>query len=104
MLIIRGVNVFPSQIESVLLEIRGIGPHYEIEVTRVNYLDRLKVKVELIDANLVDRWSELEALEKSIHDQLRAALNLDVDVALVSPNTLKRFEGKAKRVTDMRDK
>lgn len=102
MLIIRGVNVFPSQIESVLLEMRGIGPHYEIEVTRQNYLDRLVVKVELIDANLLDRWSELEALERTIYEALRGTLNLDVKVQLVSPNTLKRFEGKAKRVTDLR--
>ncbi len=103
MLIIRGVNVFPSQIESVLLEVSGIGPHYEIEVTRQNYLDRLTVKVELTDGNLLERWRELEALEHTVHDQLRSALNLDVHVKLVSPNTLKRFEGKAKRVTDMRD-
>ncbi len=104
MLIIRGVNVFPSQIESVLLDMRGIGPHYEIEVTRQNYLDRLTVKVELIDGQLLERWSELEALERAVHDRLRSALNLDVKVMLVSPNTLKRFEGKAKRVTDLRDK
>ena len=103
MLIIRGVNVFPSQIESVLVGMRGIGPHYEIEVTRHNYLDRLTVKVELTDGGLVDRYSELEALQHAIHDSLRTVLNLDVNVQLVSPNTLKRFEGKAKRVTDMRD-
>jgi len=102
MLIIRGVNVFPSQIESVLLTVRGIGPHYEIEVTRQNYLDRLTVKVELIDGSLLERWSELEALEKTIQNRLRSVLNLDIKVQLVSPNTLKRFEGKAKRVTDLR--
>ena len=104
MLIIRGVNVFPSQIESVLLEVEGIGPHYEIEVTRENYLDRLTVKVELIDGGLLARYSELEALQRAIHDRLRAVLNLDVTVAIASPNTLKRFEGKAKRVTDLREK
>lgn len=104
MLIIRGVNVFPSQIESVLLEMRGIGPHYEIEVTRQNYLDRLTVKVELIDASLLERWSELEALQRTIYETLRTTLNLDIQVQLVSPNTLKRFEGKAKRVTDLRGK
>ncbi len=102
MLIIRGVNVFPSQIESILLEVAGIGPHYEIEVSRHNYLDKLTVKVELIDGNVLERWSELEALERLAHEKLRAALNLDVSVQLVSPNTLKRFEGKAKRVTDLR--
>ncbi|MCL1964083.1 MAG: phenylacetate--CoA ligase [Firmicutes bacterium] len=103
MLIVRGVNVFPSQIESVLLEVKGIGPHYEIEVTRENYLDRLTVLVEFIDAGLVDRWSELEALQRRVHEKLRSVLSLDVNVKLVSPNTLKRFEGKAKRVTDLRD-
>lgn len=104
MLIIRGVNVFPSQIESVLLDTRGIGPHYEIEVDRVHYLDRLTVKVELIDAGLLERFSELEALQKALHDRLRTVLNIDVQVRLVSPNTLKRFEGKARRVTDLRGK
>ncbi len=104
MLIIRGVNVFPSQIEAVLLTIRGIGPHYEIEVTRQNYLDRLTVKVELVSGELLERWSELESLEKETHEKLRSVLGLDVDVRLVSPNTLKRFEGKARRVTDLRDK
>lgn len=103
MLIIRGVNVFPSQIESVLLEMQAIGPHYEIVVTREHYMDRLTVKVELTDGSLLERWSELEALETRIHDKLRSALNLDVKVQLVSPNTLKRFEGKAKRVTDLRE-
>ena len=102
MLIIRGVNVFPSQIESVLLEAQGIGPHYEIEVTRESYLDRLTVKVELIDASLLEKFSELEAAEQKIRAAMRRMLNLDVRVQLVSPHTLKRFEGKAKRVTDLR--
>ncbi|MEG1890711.1 MAG: phenylacetate--CoA ligase [Clostridia bacterium] len=102
MLIIRGVNVFPSQIESVLIGQPGIGPHYEIVVTRKNYTDHLQVKVELIDASLLDRYSELEAMHNKIKADLRTILQLDVEVTLVSPNTLKRFEGKAKRVTDLR--
>lgn len=102
MLIIRGVNVFPSQIESILLDMRGIGPHYEIEVTQKNYLDRLLVRVELIDSSLLERFSELEALERNIHEKMRSVLGIDVDLKIVSPNTLKRFEGKAKRVTDLR--
>ena len=102
MLIIRGVNVFPSQIESVLVGQRGIGPHYEIIVTRPNYVDHLQVKVELVDAGLLDRYSELEALHNKLRADLRTVLNLDVEVTLVSPYTLKRFEGKAKRVTDLR--
>lgn len=102
MLIIRGVNVFPSQIESVLVGQQGIGPHYEIVVTRQSYTDHLQVKVELTDAGLLDKYSELEALHNKIRADLRTVLQLDVEVTLVSPNTLKRFEGKAKRVTDLR--
>ncbi|MDD3335165.1 MAG: phenylacetate--CoA ligase [Eubacteriales bacterium] len=102
MLIIRGVNVFPSQIESVLIGQQGIGPHYEIVVTRKDYTDHLQVKVELVDAALLDKYSELEALHRKIKADLRTVLQLDVEVTLVSPNTLKRFEGKAKRVSDLR--
>ncbi|NLO86666.1 MAG: phenylacetate--CoA ligase [Clostridiales bacterium] len=102
MLIIRGVNVFPSQIESVLLGQQGIGPHYEIVVSRKNYTDHLQVKVELVDAGLLESYSELEKLHSKIKADLRTVLQLDVEVTLVSPTTLKRFEGKAKRVTDLR--
>ena len=102
MLIIRGVNVFPSQIESALVGQQGIGPHYEIVVTREHFTDRLQVKVELVDASLLDRYSELEKLHNKLKAQLRTVLQLDVEVTLVSPNTLKRFEGKARRVTDLR--
>lgn len=103
MLIIRGVNVFPSQIESVLMGQAGIGPHYEIVVSRRNYIDHLEVKTELIDSSLLERWSELEALQNRIRGEMRTVLGLDIQVTFVSPNTLKRFEGKAKRVTDLRD-
>ncbi|MDD2649140.1 MAG: phenylacetate--CoA ligase [Eubacteriales bacterium] len=102
MLIIRGVNVFPSQIESVLLTMEGIGPNYEIVVTRHNYTDYLEVKVELIDAAMLDRFSDLENLQKKIVTALRTVVGIDINVSLVSPSTLKRFEGKAKRVTDLR--
>jgi len=102
MLIIRGVNVFPSQIESVLIGQQGIGPHYEIVVTRENYTDHLQVKVELVDASLLERYQELEALQRKIRNDLHTVLQLGVEVTFVSPNTLKRFEGKAKRVTDLR--
>ena len=102
MLIIRGVNVFPSQIESVLVGQPGIGPHFEIVVTREHFTDHLQVKVELVDASLLEKYSELEKVRDRIRAQLRTVLQLDVEVTLVSPNTLKRFEGKAKRVTDLR--
>ena len=102
MLIIRGVNVFPSQIEGVLIGMEGIGPHYEIVVTKKGYMDQIEVKVELVDAGLLNSYGELEALTRRIHDRLKVVLQIDAKVTLVSPNTLKRFEGKAKRVTDLR--
>ena len=66
------------------------------------YSDHLQVKVELVDASLLEKYSELEKVRDRIRAQLRTVLQLDVEVTLVSPNTLKRFEGKAKRVTDLR--
>lgn len=102
MLIIRGVNVFPSQIESILLGIDDIGPHYEIIVRKEGYMDRIEVLVEVIDAALLDKFSALERLEKKIQHALFTVLNIGADVKLVEPQSLKRFEGKAKRVTDLR--
>ncbi len=100
MLKIRGVNVFPSQIEEVLLGIDEIGPHYEIIVTRKNHADILEIRVELVKA--ADSYKELEALEKKIKHKLRIVLGLDAKIRLESPNTLQRFEGKAQRVKDLR--
>jgi len=102
MLVIRGVNVFPSQIETVLLSVSEIGPHYEIIVTREGWLDKLEVLVEVADPSLLESFSRLEALENTIKARLRTMLLLDANVKLVGPDTLKRFEGKAKRVTDLR--
>ncbi len=102
MLIIRGVNVFPSQIESVLLTIDDIGPHYEIIVRKEGYMDKIEVLVEVIDAALLDKFSALEALERKIQHALFTVLNIAADVRLAEPQSLKRFEGKAKRVTDLR--
>ena len=102
MLIIRGVNVFPSQIEEVILKISEIGPHYEITVDRKNHLDYMEIKVELIDDSLLDSYSALEELEKKINHQLRTILGLVATIKIVAPNSLTRFEGKAKRVTDLR--
>jgi phenylacetate-CoA ligase len=103
MLIIRGVNVFPTQIEEVLHGVPEVGPNYEIIVRRENYLDEMEILVELIDASLLERYSELEGLMERIRQRLRAMLLLDAKVRLVEPLTLKRFEGKAKRVTDLRN-
>jgi len=103
MLIIRGVNVFPSQIESVILSVPGAGPNYEIIVTRENHMDRLEVLVEVGSAELLNKFAELERISRSIKAKLKEEILLDVKVSLVNPMSLKRFEGKAKRVTDLRD-
>lgn len=100
MLKIRGVNVFPSQIEEVILSVDEIGPHYEIIVTRKDHADRLEIRVELLKAT--DSYRELEEIEKKIKSKLRVVLGLDAKISLESPNTLQRFEGKAKRVKDLR--
>lgn len=100
MLKIRGVNVFPSQIEEVILSVEEIGPHYEIILTRENHTDRMEIRVELLKAT--DSFKELEAIEKMIKSKLRVMLGLDAKISLESPNTLQRFEGKAKRVKDLR--
>lgn len=102
MLKIKGVNVFPSQIEEILVNTEGIGPHYEIVVDRKNHTDSLEIRVEVEAEGLMDSYSALEALERNIKGRLRTVLGLDAMIKLVSPNTLQRFEGKAKRITDLR--
>ncbi len=101
--IIKGVNVFPSQIESVLVGMENVGPHYQLVVRKKNYLDTLEVKVELIDASLLESFGELQALQKKMHDRLKSVLGLETRVTLVSPKSLERFQGKAKRVLDLRN-
>ena len=100
MLKIRGVNVFPSQIEEVILSVEELGPHYEIILERDGFLDKLSVKVELMHST--DSFSELEKITAEVKNKLKVILGLDAKVILVSPNTLQRFEGKAKRVKDLR--
>lgn len=102
MLKIRGVNVFPSQIEEVLINTEGIGPNYEIVVDRKNHSDILIIKVEVEAESMMDSYAALERLENTLKDKMRLMLGLDAKIQLVSPNTLQRFEGKAKRVTDLR--
>jgi len=103
MLILGGVNVFPSQIEEVLFNVDGIGPHYQIKVFKKGYLDRIEVDVELIDANDLDSFAKLESLNQTIRHKLRTVLGIDAKVNLMQPRSLQRFEGKAKRVIDMRE-
>ena len=102
MLVIRGVNVFPSQIEGVLMDIPEVGSSYEIVVTRENYMDKLEVSVEVADLGLLDNYKKLEELRAKIRHNLKTVLQIDAVVKLVEPLTLKRYEGKAKRVTDLR--
>ena len=104
MLIIRGVNVFPSQIEEVLLKVSGndITPNYQIVIDRVNNVDTFEVKVEMSEALFADDIRSIEAIEKNITEQLRSMLGIGAKVRLVNPNTIARSEGKAKRVIDNR--
>ncbi len=102
MLIIRGVNVFPSQIESVLMDMDEVANSYEIVVDREGYMDTIEVLVEITDGELLLDYGRLEALREKVRARLRTVLQIDVKVRLVEPMSLKRFEGKAKRVIDRR--
>lgn len=102
MLIIRGVNVFPSQIEAALLEMNGTTPHYLMIVDRVNNLDTLEVQVEVEEAFFSDQIRELETLSKKIAHTIQQAIGLAVKVKLVEPKTIERSMGKAVHVIDNR--
>ncbi|HZJ80222.1 MAG TPA: phenylacetate--CoA ligase [Dysgonamonadaceae bacterium] len=102
MLIIRGVNVFPSQIESILLEMSETTPHYQLVVDRVNNIDTLVVNVEINDHFWSDEIKAIENLKKRIHHNISSLIGLNAKVNLVEPHTIERFEGKAKRVIDKR--
>ncbi len=104
MLKIRGVNVFPSQIESVLIGMDQIGPHYQLVVRREGFMDTLEVKVELTNGDLLERYGELQELQHSIQYKLKTVLGIVAKVQLVEPKTIERFAGKAKRVVDLRGK
>ena len=103
MLIIRGVNVFPSQVESVLLEMSETKPHYLMIVDRVNNLDILEIWVEVDDQFFSDEIRELEGLKKKIQSKIETTLGISAKVKLVEPKTIERSEGKAKRVLDKRN-
>jgi phenylacetate-CoA ligase len=102
MLIIRGVNLFPSQIEHVLLEMGETSAHYMLYVDKVNNLDTLELQVELDEANMVDTIRDLQNLAKKIEHALNSAIGLSVKVTLVEPKTIARSEGKVVRVVDKR--
>ncbi len=103
MLKIRGVNIFPSQVESVLMKIDSIGPHYQMIVRRENFADTLEIKVELIDGSLLERYSELQNLQQHIRAKIKSVLGIDTKITLSPPKALERFSGKAKRVLDLRN-
>ncbi len=102
MLIIRGVNVFPSQIEAVLMAVEGVEPHYQLIVTREGSLDDLEVQVEVGEALFTDEIKGLEALSRRIEGDIKDLLGVSCRVKLVEPKTIQRSEGKAKRVIDKR--
>jgi phenylacetate-CoA ligase len=102
MLIIRGVNVFPSQIESVLMEVEGVEPHYQLVVDREDNLDVLSVLVELGEQTFSDEVKTLQNLERKIAKNIKEYLGVSAKVKLVEPKTIERSEGKAKRVIDNR--
>jgi len=102
MIIIRGVNVFPSQVESVLMGVKGIAPHYQIYVDKKGYLDELSVVVEL-EEELYAGGLDIKAMENKIRKKLGSVLTIDVNVKLVEPKSIERTEGKAQRVIDRRE-
>ena len=102
MLIIRGVNVFPSQIEEVILKVDGVEPHYQLVVERCEQLDELEVQVEMNEKMFSDEIKGLEKMERRIEADLYASLNIHTRVKLVEPKSIARSEGKAKRIIDKR--
>lgn len=103
MVIIKGVNVFPSQVESAISGIPEVGPHYMLVLHRDGVMDSLEVQVELTSADVLESFSELKRVEKTIGSRLQSVLGLRAKVSLVEPKSLERFQGKAKRIIDLRD-
>ncbi len=102
MLIIRGVNVFPSQIESVIMETDGIEPHYQLEVEREGRMDNLTVMVEVNERIFSDEVKELQNMERRLEQNIKELLGVSAKVQLVEPKSIQRSEGKAVRVIDKR--
>jgi phenylacetate-CoA ligase len=102
MLIIRGVNVYPSQVEDVLLKIEGIEPHYLMVVERVSGMDRLEIKIEVAGEIFSDIMADMVAFTSRVSDRLDSVLGLSAKVTLVEPGTIERSVGKARHVDDRR--
>lgn len=104
MLKIKGVNVFPTQIESVLVSIPEVGPQYQIVLGQKNYMDTFEINIEVSDGRMLEKYSELENLQNKVRHKLQTVLGLDAKINLVEPKSLERYVGKAKRVIDNRKK
>jgi phenylacetate-CoA ligase len=102
MLIIRGVNVFPSQIETVLLGYGEVEPHYMIYIDRVHNLDQMEVKIEMTKSFFSDSIKDIEKIERRLNEDIQSTLGIAAKITLVEPRSLPRSEGKAKRVEDRR--
>lgn len=102
MLVVRGINVFPSQIESVIGEIPYLSAFYHITLENENYMDDMVIEVELNESSLTEDMVELNKMARDVEERLKSVLNIKTKVRLVLPGTLKRFEGKAQHVTDNR--
>ena len=102
MLVIRGVNVFPSQIESVLVGIHGVAPHYMLVVDRQKATDSLEIQVEVTDDMFSDSIGSLDKIKKEIGEKIKSVVGIKAQITLVAPHTIPRSEGKAKRIIDKR--
>ena len=102
MLIIRGINVFPSQVESVILEMQEFEPQYMLVVDRVNNLDTLQVQVEVRKDYFSDDIGRMLAMKKNLADRLKSVLSINADVRLMEPGRIERAQGKGKHVIDNR--
>ena len=102
MIVVRGVNVFPTQIESVLVGMEGVAPHYMLVVDRVNSADVLEVQVEMTEDMVSDTISHIQQIEHTIHERIKSVVGISAGVKLVTPKSIPRSEGKAKRVIDKR--
>ena len=102
MLIVRGVNVFPSQIEQVLMSVDGVAPHYQIIVDRVGRMDELEIKVEVTEKVLSDEVRRMEEVRERLESEVESVLGIRAKVTLVEPGSIERSMGKAKRVIDKR--
>ena len=103
MLKIKGVNLFPSEIESVVLEFPQVSQNYQLILRRENMLDTLEIVVELVDGSLLERFSEIEKLENEMKERLHSVLGLRAKLRLAEPKSIERTTGKAKRIIDLRE-